>query len=172
MIRLVIKYVISFILLVLFQGLILNNIEFGGYINPFLYVLFILALPFDTPDWLVLVLGFILGLCIDSLTSTIGMHTSATVFLAFVRVYILKLFRPRDGYEFNATPNLQHMGLIWYLNYAAILILAHHLFLFFVESFKFSQFFATLGRSFLSAIFTLLLVFIVQLFNYKPSNRL
>ena len=172
MIRDIIKYGVSFILLVLFQGLILNKIEFGGYVNPYLYVLFILALPFETPEWLVLSLGFVLGICIDSFTSTLGMHTSATVFMAFIRVFILKIFRPRDGYEFNTTPNLQHMGLIWYLNYAAILIVAHHLFLFFVESFKFSQFFATFGRSILSSFFTLVLVFIVQLFNYKPSNRL
>lgn len=172
MIRNIIKYGSSFILLVLFQGLILNNIELGGYVNPFLYVLFILALPFDTPDWLVLSLGFLIGIFIDSFMSTLGMHASATVFMAFMRVFVLRLFKPRDGFEFNATPNLQHMGLTWYLNYAAILIVLHHLFLFFVESFKFSQFFATFGRSILSSIFTLVLVFIVQLFNYKPANRL
>lgn len=172
MIRYIIKYGVSFILLVLFQGLILNEIELGGYINPFLYVIFIIALPFDTPDWLVLSLGFLIGLFIDIFTSTIGMHISATVFMAFIRVFILKLLRPRDGYEFNTHPSLQHMGIIWYLNYSAILILAHHLFLFFVESFKFSQFFATSGRAILSSIFTLALVFIVQLFNYKPANRL
>ena len=38
-----------FIVLVLIQVLILNNIQFSGYINPFLYVLFILLLPFQTP---------------------------------------------------------------------------------------------------------------------------
>jgi rod shape-determining protein MreD len=172
MINTIIKYSVLFILLVLFQGLILNNIEMGGYINPFLYVLFILVLPFETPNWLVLILGFALGICIDSFTSTLGMHTSATVFMAFARIYTLKLIRPRDGYDFNTTPSLQHMGLIWFLIYTSVLVLLHHFFLFYIESFKFSQFFATLGRVILSTIFSIVLVFIVQLFNYKPPNRI
>ena len=172
MIRNVIKYGVSFVLLVLFQGLILNNIELGGYINPFLYVLFILALPFDTPDWVVLSLGFLIGVFIDIFTSTLGMHASATVFMGFMRVFVLRLFKPRDGYDFNTTPSLQNMGLMWYFNYASVLIVLHHLFLFYIESFKLSQFFATFGRAMLSSVFTLVLVFIIQLFSYKPANRL
>jgi rod shape-determining protein MreD len=171
MIRDIIKYGISFVLLILFQGLILNNIEFGGYIVPFLYVVFILSLPFETPNWLVLILGFALGIAIDSFTSTLGMHTSATVFVAFCRYYFLKMVEPRGGYEFNTKPNIQDMGLTWYLFYAVILIFLHHLFLFYVESFKLTQFFYTFGRVLASSFFTLILVLIVQLFNYKSSKN-
>ncbi len=167
----VIKYGSIFILLVLFQGLILNNIEFGGYVVPFLYVFFILLLPFDMPNWVVLILGFIIGIAIDSFSSTLGMHTSATVFMAFCRYYLLKLIEPRGGYEFNSKPNVQFMGLTWYLLYASILIFLHHIFLFYVESFKFTQFFYTFGRAVASTFFTILLVFIVQLFNYKSTTK-
>ncbi|NQX97747.1 MAG: rod shape-determining protein MreD [Flavobacteriales bacterium] len=167
----VIKYGASFILLVLFQGLILNNVEFGGYVVPFLYVFFILSLPFETPNWIVLLLGFALGVAIDSFTSTLGMHTSATVFMAFCRAYLLKLVEPRGGYEFNSKPNVQFMGLTWYLLYAVILVLLHHLFLFYIESFKLTQFFYTFGRSIASTFFTLILVIIVQLFNYKSTTK-
>ena len=162
----VLKYGAAFILLILFQGLILNNIELGGYINPFLYIVFILALPFETPNWLVLILGFVLGIFIDSFTSTMGMHTSATVFMAFCRAYLLKLIAPRGGYEFNSKPTIQMMGLTWYLLYASILIFLHHIFLFYVESFKFTQFFYTMGRAIASTFFTLILVLIIQLFNF------
>jgi len=171
MIRDVIKYSISFILLVLAQGLVFNNVEFGGYIVPFLYVVFILSLPFETPNWMVLVLGFVLGVAIDTFTSTLGMHTSATVFVAFCRYYLLKMVSPRGGYEFNTKPNVQDMGLTWYLFYATVLILLHHLFLFYVESFKLTQFFYTLGRVLASTFFTLILVMLVQLFNYKSSTK-
>ena len=170
MIRDLIKYGISFILLILFQGVILNNIEFGGYIVPFLYVVFILSLPFETPNWLVLILGFILGIAIDSFTSTLGMHTSATVFMAFCRYYLLKMMSPRGGYEFNTKPNIQDMGVSWYLFYAVILIFLHHLFLFYVESFKLTQFFYTFGRVLASTFFTLILVLVVQLFNYNSTK--
>lgn len=171
MIRDVIKFTLIFIVLVLTQGLILNNIELGGYINPYLYVLFILLLPFETPPWITLLVAFILGLSVDTFTSTLGIHTSATVFLAFARKYVLKLIEPRGGYEFGTEPQLQYMGLNWFLIYSVFLVFLHHLFLFFVESFKFSQFFSTMGRVLVSSFFTLILVFIVQLFNYKPGVR-
>lgn len=167
----IIKYLFIFILLVLAQILILNNIELGGYINPYLYVFFILFLPFETNENLVLGLAFALGLTIDVFTSTLGIHTSASVFMAFGRKYILKLIQPRGGYEFGTTPSLQHMGMSWYMTYAVILVVLHHLFLFYVESFKFSQFFPTFARVILSSLFTLILIFIVQLFNYNPNDR-
>ncbi|MCB0401377.1 MAG: rod shape-determining protein MreD [Flavobacteriales bacterium] len=167
----IVKYVVSFILLVLFQGLILNNIELGGYINPYLYVLFILALPVEMPKWIVLIIAFVLGLVIDSFTSTMGMHTSATVFMAFSRAYLLKLMAPRGGYEFNAKPGIQMMGIAWYVMYAAILVLLHHLFLFYIESFKLTQFFSTFFRTISSTFFTLLMVFIVQLFTLKTNQK-
>ncbi len=171
MIKTIIKYGVIFIVLVLFQELILNNVEFGGYINPYLYVLFIIFLPFDTPDWLVLILGFMLGIAIDSFTNTLGMHTSATVFMAFCRAYILKLIAPRDGYVFNAKPNIQQMGITWYLTYIISLVLLHHIFLFYVETFNFSNFFTTLGRALSSSFFTIILILIIQLFNYKSAKK-
>ena len=60
-----IKYGLYFLFLILFQVLILNNMQFSGYINPYCYILFILILPFETPGWLLLVLAFILGMIID-----------------------------------------------------------------------------------------------------------
>ncbi len=171
MIRTIIKYGIKFVVLILFQGLILNNIELGGYINPYLYVLFILFLPFETPGWLVLILGFMLGIAIDSFTNTLGMHTSATVFMAFCRTYILKLLAPRDGYDFHTKPSIQQMGFTWYLTYISSLVLLHHLFLFYVEAFNFSNFFTTLSRALLSSFFTISLILIVQLFSYKSTKR-
>ncbi len=171
MIRDIIKYTFIFILLVLTQGLILNNIEFGGYINPYLYVLLILLLPFEMPDWIGLIVAFFLGLSIDVFASTMGIHTSATIFMAFARKYVLKLIMPRGGYEFGIEPQLQYMGLSWFLIYSVILVFLHHLFLFYVESFKLTQFFSTLGRVMLSTIFTLILIFVVQLFNYNSGKR-
>ena len=65
MINLYVRNIGRFIVLVLFQVLVLNNIQFSGYVNPFMYVLFILLLPFETPRWLLLLSGFLLGLSVD-----------------------------------------------------------------------------------------------------------
>jgi len=70
---------IRFIGLVLLQVLILNHIRIGGYINPYVYGLYILLLPFSTPKWLVLFAGFSIGLSVDIFMSTAGLHAGATV---------------------------------------------------------------------------------------------
>ena len=171
MIKLFPRYLVSFILLVFLQVFILNNIQFSGYINPYIYVLFILALPFETPKWLLLITAFILGLTIDLFSGTVGMHSSATVFMAFLRPYVLKVISPRDGYESETLPQLRYYGTSWFIRYAVILILVHHFFLFFIEVLRFSNFFATFARVVLSSIFTIILVLISQYFYRKDIRR-
>ncbi len=43
------RYTGAFVLLVALQLLIFNNIEFSGYVNPYVYVMFILILPAFLP---------------------------------------------------------------------------------------------------------------------------
>ena len=164
MINEVIKNGLRFIFLVLFQVLILNNIQLSGYLNPFLYVLFILMLPFQSPDWLVLILSFVLGISIDMFADTGGLHAVACVLMAFIRRPVLKLVSPRDGYDTGQKPTMQQFGFGWFFSYAGILIFVHHLTLFFMETFSFSEFFSTLFRVILSSLFTLMLIFISQFF--------
>jgi rod shape-determining protein MreD len=130
-------------------------------------VLFIILLPFETPKWILIISGFMLGLSIDLFSYAIGMHTFATVLIAFLRPYILKYIAPREGYETGTQPNLKFFGLEWFIKYALILILIHHFTLFFIETFKFQQFFATLLRVILSSLFTLLLVVLSQLLTIR-----
>ncbi len=167
MIRDLLKYTIMLVVLVLLQVLLLNNIQFSGYINPYMYVLFILLLPFETPRYLLLLLGFFLGLLVDIFSNTPGFHASATTFLAFLRPYTISLISPRDTIEVNTPPRLKFMGIGWFLRYTLILILAHHLFLFFVEAFTFNGFIHTLIRSLLSAAFTSILIIISQFLIFK-----
>ncbi len=158
----IVKNIIRFIILILLQVTIFNNIQLSGFINPYLYVLFILLLPFDTPPWLLLVLSFFMGLSIDVFSNTIGIHASACVFMGFLRPYILNYISVRDNYECNIEQGLYIYGFSWFFKYALILILAHHSFLFIVEVFSFNNFGDTLIRIILSSIFTLILVITSQ----------
>jgi len=156
-----------FIVLVLIQVLILNNIEFSGYINPFLYVLFILLLPFETPAWLLLVSGFVLGLTVDLFMNTPGLHAAATVLMAFVRPFVLRIFAPRDGYEPGTYPRIFYYGVSWFFKYSALLILIHHFFLFYLEVFRFTDFFSTFFRVILSSVFSIILVVLSQFVMFR-----
>ena len=167
MINVLPRNIVRFILLVLVQVFIFNNIEISGYINPYIYILFIILLPFETPAWLALVLGFLLGFSIDIFTETLGMHTAACVFMAFIRPYVLSNFAPRDGYESGSFPRIFYYGLPWFIKYATILVFAHHLVLFYLEMFSFSDFFATFLRVLLSTLFSSFLIILSQYFIFR-----
>lgn len=167
MINILPRNIIRFFLLILVQVFIFSNIELSGYINPYVYVLFIILLPFETPQWISLILGFLLGFTIDIFNETLGMHTAATVFMAYLRPFILAYFAPREGYESGSFPRVFYYGLPWFIKYAGILILAHHLVLFYLEMFSLHDFFATFLRVLLSAMFSSLLIIISQYFIFR-----
>ena len=103
---------------------------------------------------------------------TAGMHAAACVLMAYARPAILKLFSPRDGYEFGTQPTIQYLGIPWFLSYAGILIVLHHFILFYLEIFRLQEFFSTFLRVIVSSIFTLLLVVISQyLFQRKKEQE-
>lgn len=165
------RYLFNLIIIILIQVIILNNLNLGGYINPFLYVLFILTLPVDIPDWLLLVIGFFLGLLMDIFLNSLGMHTSASVFIAFLRPFLLRYLAPRDGYEPGSLPIPSYFGFSWFLKYSAISVFAHHLFLFLIEAFTFANFFTTLWKTTVSTLFTLLIITIAMLFGHQKEKR-
>lgn len=154
MARDILKYIGLFVLLLFLQLFIFNNIQLSGYINPYIYILFILLLPYEISGWLLLGLAFITGICVDSFMNTYGMHTSATLLLAFLRPYILRLISSREDVDKKGSPSIYSNGFTWFLKYAFFLTLAHHFMLFFIESFTFTTFFHTLLRVVLSTIVT------------------
>lgn len=171
MIEKIIRIILRFFVLVLVQVLILNNIQLGGYVNPYMYVLFILLLPMETPKSLLLLLAFVLGLTIDMFTNTMGMHAGACVFMAYCRPYVTKVISPRDGYDMDTTPTIQNLGLNWFSTYSIILVLLHHFVLFYLEVFRLHEFFSTFFRIIFSSILTVSLILLSQYLFYKTRSE-
>ena len=167
----ILKIVFRFIILIAVQVLILNHVEISGYINPFLYILFILMLPVRIPRVFLLIIAFATGLCVDLFTNTTGMHAAACVLMAYFRPGWLKIIAPRDGYDVEAVPSVKRFGFQWFIIYSSVLVLVHHVFLFYIEVFRLSEFFSTLMRALLSTVVTLLLIIITQYLFTKQEER-
>jgi rod shape-determining protein MreD len=167
MIDIIQRNIIRFFVLALVQVLIFNNINMGGYLNPYIYVLFIILMPFETPKIFLLISAFFLGFLVDIFTNTIGLHSAASVLMAFVRPRILQLSAPRDGYEVRTFPRVHYYGLLWFIKYSIVLIAIHHVFFFFLEAFSLDNFFLTLYRAFLNILFTTFLVVFSQFLVYR-----
>lgn len=167
----VILNIFRFIILIFIQVLVLNNIRIGGSVNPYLYVLFILLLPFETPGWLLLVSSFLLGLSVDLFSHTPGMNAAASVFMAFCRPAMIRFLMGSKSIEPGLEPGIKDMGFKWFFFYALSLVFVHHLVLFYIEIFRFNEFIQTLYRVLLSTIATIVLILLVEYLFVKKERK-
>ena len=161
------RNIVRFLIVVTFQVLVMDNVMINGYLIPYIYLLFILLMPFETPKWIQLLSGFLLGLGIDVLENTPGMHTAATVLVAFIRPYLLNLLAPRDGYESDTFPRVHFYGFIWFMKYTLIIVVIHHFMLFYLEVFQLKEFLSTLLRVILSSILSASTILLSQYFVFR-----
>lgn len=164
------RNIIRFILLMLIQVLILNSMNLSGYLNPYLYVLFVLLLPVKINKSLLLILAFLTGLTVDFFGNTIGLHAAATVLLAFFRPGLINLMFKNIDFDDREELSLKRIGIRGFLSYSFILILIHHWCLFSLEAFTFRDFHLTMFKVLLSTLLSTLLVFItMMLFSRRKS---
>jgi len=172
MIGTILAHILRFVVLILLQVIVLDHLDvLNGFMVPYLYVLFLLMLPIELPAWAQLAIGALTGLVMDYFNSTPGMHMSACVVMMYGRLNILRLLAPREGYEFGMRPTVPRMGFAWYITYAGLLILLHHLWLFFIELHRFDAFFGTFLRALLSALFTFGLCLLAQFLTSGPERE-
>jgi rod shape-determining protein MreD len=169
--RVIIINLIRFVVLVLLQVFLLKNFSLYNLSVPYLYILFILLLPFETPNLLLFLLSFLLGLSIDMFYDTPGLHAASCVVLALVRVLFISVTVQKDGFDNEPEPTLGNMGFRWFFTYAALLILIHHFFLFNLEVFRLDEIQYTLLRFISSAAFTLFLILISSFLFYRRKER-
>ena len=162
--------IIRFVVLVLLQVLVINHIRLGGYVHPYIYLIFIMLLPFNTPKWQLLVLGFFLGLTVDLFTGTPGLHAGATTLMAFCRPSIISLISGNQKFENIIEPNLGQLGGVWFFRYVLCLVLIHHFALFFLESFSFRLIGQVLLRILLSVPVSIFLIMMI-LYIFKSEKK-
>ena len=159
-----------FIALVFFQIMVLNHIRIGSYVNPFIYPLFLILLPFRIPRVLLLFIGFITGFTIDIFMSTPGLHTAASVLLAFVRPFVIRLASGAPLPEHATNPSIIEMGNRWFFSYTISLILIHHIAVFSLESFDPSQLGDTFFRIIISVPVSEILILMLVYF-FQPARK-
>lgn len=158
--------IIRFVALLLVQLFIFNNINLFGYINPYPYILFLLAFPFTTNRSLYIFIAFITGLTIDLFGDSGGIHAAACLFLAYFRPYALH-FAFGVSYEYNSI-KLSKVSFYERFIFIAVLVLLHHLVLFLLEVFNIQNILYTLNKTLVTSIFTIILCIV---FNILFSGR-
>ncbi len=171
---LLVKTILRFIIFVILQIFVLDNVLLHQLISPYIYFLFIIWLPFRTSRVLLMLAGFVLGFTIDSFHHQRGFHTAACVLLAYMRPFLINIFIPQKGGEANyEAPSPRSMGgLIPYMSFVGILAFFHHAWLFLLEAWQFGGFWYFIIKTIGCTIFTLVLVFITELLVVRNQKFL
>jgi len=158
-----IKYLGALPLYVLLQVVVLNEVLFSAYINPFLYVILIISLPFKTPKWFLLIYAFLLGFSIDLFSGSLGFHSTATILIAFIKPFISKITIPHNIMGDADEITLKKVGNKAFIIFSLFLILIHNSCLFITEHLSVNL--ALFGKIMASSLVTLIIILITQLFQ-------
>ena len=177
-----IKNILRLCIIILLQVLILNKItlrwwgepsHFPVFI-PYVYLLFILLLPFETPVWALLIMGFVQGLTVDTFMNTAGMHACATILIAYLRTNVLSALLPRNLSEYSGQhPSIKSMGWMPFLVYSGFLIILHHFVFFTIELWNFTNIGFLLLKILASSVTSMLFIIVyLLLFTKQNTSRI
>lgn len=159
---------VRFILLLLAQVAIFNNINLFGFINPLPYILFIILYPVNAPKYSLLLSSFTLGILMDLFCNSGGIHAAACITIAYFRPSFLK-FSFGISYEYQTIRINDKLNLERF-SFLLTIITTHHSILFLLEIFRFNLMTDILIRIFLTTIFTVILCIII-IYLFKPAKR-
>lgn len=155
----ILTYAGAFILLVVLQIFLIDNISLSIYFHPLIYVAFIILLPLNTkPAWMVL-LSALLGLTIDVMTGMGGINVIAATATGFLRPFLLRMVTGHAMGTDAADSSLLRVAekhLRWYIITVVVL---HSCIYFFMESLTMMHIMHTLLRIIVSDIAAVLFIY-------------
>lgn len=155
-------YIFLFIVIMLAQGIVFNNLVLFNCAMPFVFVYLILSMPITWSTNICLLAGFLTGLCADALADTYGMNTLCCTLVTFMRKPLIHLYIQRDDDLAGQCPGMRSMGTEAYLKYAATVVPIYCILVFLIEAFSFFNFWRLLTRILASSAYTLLVIYAID----------
>lgn len=146
---------LRFALLVLTQVLIFNTLNFMGFINPLVYVIFFYWYPLKSNRAVFMITSFFLGFIIDIFSDTLAIHSVAALTVAYARPVIMR-FCFGVNYEFQNF-SFKNTTKVQRITFLALLILVHQVVFFSLEVLSFSHILLILKKVLTTGIVTLIL---------------
>lgn len=169
MINNILRTFIYFLIFVLLQVMVLNNIHFLRVATPFLYLYCLLKMPVGISRSTLLIFSFFVGCTIDMFSNTPGMHAAACSLVGFTREPLIR-FLQGEELPPELYPSYHSFGNGGFIRYVTLFVLIHHVALFFIEALTFFDPLFLLIRIGASVITTVLLICIVELFNFESPK--
>lgn len=169
--KLVWRNIGRFVLLMLMQLLVLNNVYMGGYVMPMLYVLFVLMLPTSLKRIPMLLIAFATGLLVDIMSGALGFHALACTLVAMVRILSADRLLTRGENVVIDTPGIYSVTPQYFIGYVMLLLALFYLVFFSIELFGFRGLGGVLLATVCSTVVTTLLVVLYQVVFVKRKEE-
>jgi hypothetical protein len=168
----IIPNILRFLGFLLVQIVVLQQLPrfYGSYFNVLFYPMFILLLPLAMPTSALVALGFLIGIVLDLVVGTPGVHASAGAFSGFVRGLVIATFEPKGGFsgkEIIVSP--EHFSTQNYIQISGLFIFLHLFWYFAVEQFTLVYFMTILLKTIAAWILTMIFVVIYGVL-FKPRQ--
>lgn len=145
------------------------RINFGGisFYTVFLFPVAVMLLPLTVNRNLVIVLGFIMGLCIDLFYRTPGIHAFCLTLCSYIRPYLIELILDDIELRSNYNSKKLEMNIGSFIIYSLIFLFIYSLIFYVLENFTFHKF----GIVLLKSVVTTVLSFFAAFAFYLIDSR-
>lgn len=156
-----------FIGLVLLQVVVFNHINLFGFVNPLIYIAWVILFPIRKNISILLLVSFLLGLSVDFFSDSGGINATATLFIAYFRLPILKIVLRKSDFDFLLF-NLRTISFGKALLFISVLTVIHHFIVFSLAYFSLKEFSSVISNTIFTSIFTILIITLgITLFTKK-----
>lgn len=158
---------LRFIALILLQVFVFNHIHLFGYINPLVYITWVFLFPIRKNINTLLIFSFLLGLSIDFFSDSGGINAAATLFIAFIRLPVLKAILGKSDFDYILF-NLRSISFGKTILFISILTVIHHFIIFSLSYFSFNDIMIIISNTVYTSIFSIIIIALgIVLFTKK-----
>lgn len=151
------KQIGRYVVVMLLQVLLFNQLQLWGVCHPYIYVLCLLMMPITLPHSVDMLIGAAAGLVMDVFCNSLGVHMAACTLLMLVRPYLIGLI-VNDKDRLNEQITLRAIGMEAMIKYVVILVLMHHLSVFMMAAWSWSHIGFVLLETLVSSVITIALI--------------
>ena len=160
------KQFIRYIIVMLLQVLLFDQLQLWGACHPYIYVLCLLMLPITIAHIPSMLIGAAAGVVMDIFCNSLGVHTAACILLMFIRPYLLGgIVNDKD--RLNEQISLRTLGMETFVRYVAILVVVHHLTVFLLAAWQWQHIAFVMLETAVSSLITILVVIGYNAMKYK-----
>lgn len=160
------KQIIRYVLVMLLQVLLFNQLQLWGACHPYIYVLCLLMLPTTLPHIADLFIGAVVGVVMDVFCNSLGIHMAACVLLMYIRPYLLGLI-VNDKDRLNEQISLRALGTGAFIQYVIYTVLIHHWTVFLLAAWSWSHIGFVLLETAVSSLVTILVILGYNTLRYR-----